>query len=157
MTELLVYTFKQGLLSRVAHDLKLVAEQVEVSQEGGRVEVWVAADSLRVRCAMKNGREDHRALSEDNRLEIENLISQKILRVEHHPHIRYSGVVRGEQAVGTLTMCGVSQPLVLPWLDGHGEVLLDQRRFGISPYRAMMGALKLKPQLKIVWWVRTSP
>jgi hypothetical protein len=54
-------------------------------------------------------------------------------------------------------MCGVSQSVVLPWLDGHGEVLLDQRRFGISPYRAMMGALKLKPQLKIVWWVRTSP
>lgn len=156
VTELLVFTFKEGLLSKVAHDLKLVVEQVRVSQESEQLEVWVAADSLRVRCAMKNGREDYQALSVKNRREIETIICEKILRVRHYPMIHYSGVIRGERAVGTLTMCGVSRSVVLPWRDGVGELTLDQRHFGITPYRAVMGALRLKPVLKVAWRVQTS-
>ena len=156
MTELLVFTFKEGLLSRVAHDLKLAVEEVRLSLEADRIEVWMAADSLRVRCAMKNGREDHRALSASNRREIETIISEQILHTRRHPTIHYSGVIQEDSVVGTLTLCGVSQSVVLPWRAGHGEITLDQRRFGIMPYRAMMGALKLKPELKVAWRVQTS-
>jgi len=156
MTELLVFTFKEGLLSRVAHDLKLAAMQVRILLDADRVEVWVAADSLRVRCAMKNGREDHRALSASNRREIETIICEQILHAHRHPTIHYSGVIRGDSVVGMLTLCGVSQSVVLPWRSGHGEITLDQRLFGITPYRAMMGALKLKPELKVAWRVQTS-
>ena len=155
MNELLVFTFKDGLLSRVAHDLKLSFGEVEVTQEGEQLEVWVEANSLRVCCAMRNGQEDHRALSAANREEIETIIAEQILQVHRHPGIRYSGTIRGAQAVGILTMCGVSLSLVLPWRDGCGEIMLDQRRLGIAPYRAMMGTLKLKPELKVTWRVQT--
>ena len=157
MTELLVFTFKEGLLSRVAHDLKIVVEKVEVVRNGGSLTVTIAANSLRVRCAMRGGREDHNALSASNRREIEGIIAEKILESTRHPTVCYTGEIRGNAVIGTLTMRGIKQPVVLPWKASGasiiGEVTLDQRRFGIQPYRAMMGTLKLKPELKVAWRV----
>ena len=155
MTELLVFTFKDGLLSRVAHDLKIEAEQVTVARDGASLTVTALARSLKVRCAMRRGREDHRALSASQRGEIESLIYETILDAERHPEIRFSGTIQGASVSGVLTIRGTSQALVLPWNPSRGaitgEITIDQRRFGISPYRAMMGAIKLKPTLKIVW------
>lgn len=160
MTELTVLTFKEGLLSRVAHDLKLVTEQVEVHRSGEAVTVSIAADSFRVRCAMKRGREDHRALSASQREEIEVIIAETILDAARHPTVRFSGEIRDEVLSGTLTVRGVSQPVSLPWRitggEAIGEITLDQRRFGITPYRAMMGALKLKPELRVSWRTSTA-
>jgi hypothetical protein len=155
MTELLVFTFKDGLLSRVAHDLKIEAERVTVARDGASLTVTAPACGLKVRCAMKKGREDHRALSASQRGEIESLIYEKILDVERHPEIHFTGKIQGASVSGVLTIRGASQALTLPWNSSGGaitgEITIDQRRFGISPYRAMMGAIKLKPTLKIVW------
>ncbi len=158
MTELLVFTFKEGLLSRVAHDLKIVAERVKIARDGESLTVTAPVRGLKVRCAMKGGREDHRALSTSQRGEIESIISEKILDAARHPEIRFTGKIQGASVSGTLTIRGASQPLTLPLRSRGGEVTgevsIDQRRFGITPYRAMMGAIKLKPDLKITW--RTS-
>ena len=155
MTELLVFTFKAGLLSRVAHDLKIEAERVTVARDGASLTVTAPACGLKVRCAMKKGREDHRALSASQRGEIESLIYEKILDVERHPEIHFTGKIQGASVSGVLTIRGATQALTLPWTSSGGaftgEITIDQRRFGISPYRAMMGAIKLKPTLKIVW------
>ncbi len=155
MSGLVVLTFKEGLLSRVAHDLKLTAERVAVSRSGDALTVTVAADSLRVRCAMRDGAEDHRALSAGNRREIEAIITERILDAARFPAVVYTGRIRDGSVEGTLTVRGVSQPLVLPWrvsgAEVTGEITLDQRRFGIQPYRAMMGAIKLRPELKVSW------
>ena len=158
MTELTVFTFKEGLLSRVAHDLKIAVDRAEVVREADQLTVRVDATSLRVCCAMKKGAEDHRALSKGNRAEIERIIRADVLHTRQHSTIEYRGTIEGSRVVGTLTLCGVSQPVSLPWRahDGviTGEITLDQRRFNIQPYRAMMGALKLKPDFKVTWKMR---
>lgn len=155
MTELVVFTFKDGLLSRVAHDLKLTVQDPEVVRAGARLSVTVAVTSLRVSCAMKRGREDHRALSAKDRAEIERTIAAEVLHSDRHPLIRYEGEIVGQQIVGHLTLRGVTRSLTLPWQQQGsamvGEVRIDQRDFGITPYRAMMGTLKLKPALTVAW------
>ncbi len=48
-----VFTFKQGLLSRVAHDLKIAVDDVELDEQ---LNATIDPRSLRVVCAMKKGR-----------------------------------------------------------------------------------------------------
>ena len=54
---------------------------------------------------------------------------------------------------GDLTLHGVTKPISAQARnDGEhwkAEVTLDQRDFGIKPYSAMLGALKVKPQVQI--------
>ena len=57
--EVLVFTFKHGLLSAMAHDLKLRATsfEVEVDEEHRRVRAKFDPASLRVVSAMRDGNE----------------------------------------------------------------------------------------------------
>ncbi len=57
-----VYTFKEGLLSKLAHDLLIDVKNFKVNLNvpeagltSGSLEVELQADSLKVDCAMKEG------------------------------------------------------------------------------------------------------
>ena len=66
--ELLVFTFKEGLLAPLAHDLKLRAESFEltVEESGDSFNIRLEVDprSLRVFSAVKDGQDTPDALSE---------------------------------------------------------------------------------------------
>jgi hypothetical protein len=68
-----VFTFKEGVLSPIGHDLKLRATnvQLEVDEQAPSVRVRVEASSLRVICSMREGREVAGGMSELERGEIE--------------------------------------------------------------------------------------
>ena len=153
MVEVLIFTFKEGLLSRAAHDLKIAAGDVEVSQEGDAVRARIGAGSLRVVCAMKRGREASGTLKPKDRAEIERTTREEVLQVARHPHITFSGRDAGGALTGELTLRGVTRPLSARWRAEGGrrvaEVSLDQRDFGIRPYQAMMGALKVQRAVRV--------
>ncbi|MDQ3905304.1 MAG: YceI family protein, partial [Actinomycetota bacterium] len=54
---------------------------------------------------------------------------------------------------GDLTLHGVTNPISLDAQnDGqrwNAKVVLDQRKFGIKPFSAMLGALKIKPNVEV--------
>jgi len=159
--ELQILTFKEGLLSRVAHDLKISADGVTVSvdRETGAVEAAVDPRSLRVVCAMKKGREDRRALKDKDKAEIEKNLRDDVLEVGRFGAITFSGAA-GDALEGTLTLHGVSGAIRAPLRSEGGwsvaEIELDQRTFNIRPYQAMMGALKVQPKVRATIRVRLT-
>lgn len=152
-----VFTFKQGLLSRVAHDLRLRLERFEVRIDGVGVEAVFWPDSLRVDGAMKDGRLDESALSGSDKAEIQDNIQKKILHTAEHPQARFSGTAEPEDAGhrvrGELELVGTRVPLELRVTrrDGTflGEVELVPSRWGIAPFKALMGAIKLQDRVLV--------
>jgi polyisoprenoid-binding protein YceI len=151
-----VLVFREGLLSAVGHDLLLraTALEVRVDLDGPAVEARVDARSLRVVTAMRDGRPLPDALRPSDLHDIEKAIATEVLHVERHPEIRFvSSEVHptggGYEVRGALTLAGATRPVVLA-VRREGdrlatEVTLHQPDFGVKPYRAMLGALKVKP------------
>lgn len=153
---LFVSIYKEGLLSAVAHDLKLQCEHfhVEVADDEGSVTATFDPASLKVVTAMKDGRENPSGLPHLLFHEVERNIADDVLRPKKHPEIRFvSTKVTANGVDGTLTLCGQQRPVHVARSDEGavivGRVRLDQREFGIKPFSAMMGTLKIQPHVDI--------
>lgn len=160
--ECTIYTFKEGLLSAIAHDLQIRVTRFSVDverNEGARSPVSARFDarSLRVVSAMANGR-PHGALSEADKRTIERNIVEDVLDARRFPEIRFeargvsgSGEVRS--LGGTLFLHGrekaVSFEARLDGASWRAEVPIHQPDFGIRPYSAMLGTLKIRPDLVV--------
>lgn len=150
--ECLVFTYKEGLLSPIAHDLRIRVSRFVIEADADRVRARFDAASLRVECALRDGAEH--PLSERDRRQIEHHIADGVLKARRWPEIRFdSRAVTEEGASGTLTLCGVERPLGVPMRREDGrrvcEVRLHQPDFGIRPFRAMLGTLKVKPDVLV--------
>lgn len=158
--ECLVFTYKEGLLSPIAHDLKIrvTGFTIEADEQSHAIDARFTASSLRVVCAMRNGAEDHRALSEADKRKIEQNISEEVLLAAQNPEIRFvSTSVKPEgdgfRVEGNLTLRQKTRPLSFTTRkEGDrqvAEVKLHQPDFGIKPYTAMLGTLKVKPDVMV--------
>src|SRR5262245_46698533 len=88
----LVYSYKEGLLSRIAHDLKhrVTNFSLLLDERSRTVQVEIDATSLRVDCVMKNGKEAPEGeLSDDHKEEIEMQILSEVLHSDQYPRIRF--------------------------------------------------------------------
>jgi hypothetical protein len=156
--ECLVFTQKAGLLSGVAHDLKLRVERFEVTLEDGAISARFDAASLRVVCAQQGGRDAPQALSARDRGEIEATIVRDVLDARRHPLIEFRSTRVERQGAaarieGSLRLRGRERPISFEAVrDGDRAtvgVRLHQPDFGIRPYTAMLGALKIKPDVEV--------
>lgn len=99
--------------------------------------------------------------SEKDRDEILKRKDRDVLSTDVFPVFKFEGVYReGEKAVtGSLSLHGavrqVKLPVtVLPREGGahvEGELALDLREFGVKPYKALMGALRVKPVVNVTY------
>ena len=148
-----VLTFKDGLLSKIAHDLQLSLTRFEVTEADGAITGHFWPESFQVDGSVKNGQVDPHGLSGKDQRDILKAIQQKILHTKRHPTVDFEGTLEGDQLSGNLTLQGQSQPIscTIDVTDGHirGEVTIQPTRWGISPYKALMGAIKLKDRLVI--------
>ena len=154
-----VLVFRDGLLSAVAHDLLLRATGFELDLEpGASVVTRVRAASLRVVTALRDGRELPGALRPRDVVDIEATIAGTVLRAARFPEIRFASSAiaaapDGWQVEGALTLCGVTRALSTSVRRAEGrlvaEVVVHQPAFGIRPYRAMMGTLRVKPDVVV--------
>jgi polyisoprenoid-binding protein YceI len=154
-----VRTFRAGLAARLAHDLVLVVRRFSVELSELEVTATFEADSLRVAGAWRDGRELPGALSAADRQEIEaRVCGPDVLDAARWPQIRFRGTARAEGAgwrlAGSLALHGQERPIELS-VTGTAEggqiarATLDQRDFGIRPYSALMGALRVKPEVQV--------
>jgi polyisoprenoid-binding protein YceI len=159
--EVRIFTFKDGLLSAVAHDLEIAVERFHIGWDDARTEVTARFDatSLRVLHAIVRGSPAPSSLSARELRTIEENIQRDVLATSRHPEVRFVSTSIADEASGpridgTLTLHGRARPLSVRTSRVGGrlvaEITLDQREFGITPYRAMMGTLKIKPELRIV-------
>ncbi len=154
--ELHVFTFKEGALSGLAHDLELRVSQFELELEDatGAVHARIDPDSLRVVSAMSGGKRTQSLLGPTQFGEIERNIRIAVLQGEKFPELTFSGRLDGGKLTGELTLHGVKRPVELPVRQEAGahvaELELDQRDFGITPFKALLGALRLQPRVRVV-------
>lgn len=156
--DVLVFTFKEGLLSAVAHDLEIRVNRfsIWVDEETNAVRATFDAASLSVVTAMKDGAEAPRALSDSDRRKIEENIVDDVLHAKRFPEIRFASTSVEEEGTGyrvrgQLTLHGKSREVAfVTRSDGEGQVLevtIHQPDFGIQPYSAMLGTLRIKPDV----------
>ncbi|MBW2189290.1 MAG: YceI family protein [Deltaproteobacteria bacterium] len=159
-SECLLFSFKDGLLARLAHDLKLQVERFSIEADDTTHQITATFDpsSIQVVCARIDGRDDRSTLSKGDKKKIYDNVTKDVLRTRKHPEIRFDSthvVERGDgfSVEGTLQMYGKSRNLqtsVRP--DGDrwvAELKLHQPDFGIKPYSAALGALKVKPDILV--------
>ncbi len=152
-----IFTYKEGLLSKVAHDLRIVAEKTTVTVDGERLEVRVDLNALSVASAQKNGTDDHGALSAGDKKKIRGTLQKDVLHTNRYPEAHFEGTFTlqddGASVEGRLSLHGTTRNLTLPikkqngtW---QGSVRLHQPDFGITPYSAMLGTLKVQAGVDI--------
>ncbi len=152
--EVLVFTFKEGLLSAVAHDLKLKVTRFSIELDAASARGEFDSSSLKVVTAMANGVDAPRALPGFARGEIEKNVLKDVLEARRHPAVKFETTRVGEREVeGVLTLHGVSRPVrgvlsheATRWV---AEFKLDQRVFGITPYSALLGTLRIRPEIVV--------
>jgi hypothetical protein len=154
-----VFTSKEGLLSPVAHDLLLRVSCFELElDDSGRISARFDAASLRTVCAMRAGQQAHGVLSPKDLADIDKAVAREVLEASRYPDIRFradpvdrSGAV--VQVRGTLTLKNRQRPVLLQvsrvgeaW---HAQATLHQPDFGIKPYSALLGAIRIKPHVLV--------
>lgn len=152
-----IFTFKEGLLSRVAHDLRLHVERFTIARAGDEIVGRFAADSLVVDGSMHEGRLDPGGLSARDKGKIVETMRKEILQTRSHPQIEYRGRVEldGERVRvdGKLKLVGVERPLlVVGAREGdrvRASVTLRPSEFGIAPYKALAGAIRLQDRVRV--------
>ncbi|MDH3599286.1 MAG: YceI family protein [Candidatus Tectomicrobia bacterium] len=160
LAECLVFTYKQGMLSAMAHDLKIrvTAFTIEIDEQEHAIQARIDAKSLRVLNAMKGGSESPGTLSNANKKEIEGNIVRDVLHAKKYPDIMFASSSMKKQndryiVTGTLTLHGQKRSITFGARREKdkmiAEVKLNQPAFGIKPYTAMLGTLRVKPDVLI--------
>lgn len=155
-----VFTFKEGLLSKVAHDLRIdVARfQIDTAPDVPSVRAELDARSLRVVTAMSDGKDNPGALSDADKRKIEGQIVADVLHANQHETITFvsescTKKAEGYDITGKLTLHGVTQRIQMFARAEAGqhvaEVTVHQPDFGITPFKAMMGTLRVKPDVRV--------
>ncbi|MFI0452435.1 YceI family protein [Actinomadura sp. 6N118] len=158
---LVLRTSRSGLGRRAGHDLTIEATRwsatatIADSTAASSVEVTVEVDGLEVR----EGTGGVLPLSDSDRSEIKKNL-RKVLQVDRHPTITFrSTAVEGSAEKltvdGQLTIMGRSESLAVQAAvaDGRlqGGATIQQTRWGIKPYSAFFGALKLADDIEVAF------
>jgi hypothetical protein len=153
-----VFAYKEGLLSAVGHDVELAVKTFQVVAEGGEIRATFDAGSLAVVAAMKDGRENPGALSDKDKATIEGYVRDDILHSRRYPKIEFRSTEieaeDGEWRVeGELSLHGRSRVVEARVTRRGDEVVtrvrLNQPDFGITPFRALMGTLRIQPAVDV--------
>jgi polyisoprenoid-binding protein YceI len=154
-----VRTYREGMAQMVGHDLIIDVEKwkatAEVGEDGALSAVQLNADPHSVR--VREGLHGVRPLTDKDRADIRNTINEKILRGQ--PIVfRSSSVEPADGALtvhGELELAGTTRPASFELdagTDGRvsGVLPVTQSKWGIKPYRGLMGALKVRDTIEVV-------
>ncbi|MGH7903375.1 MAG: YceI family protein [Candidatus Dormibacteraceae bacterium] len=164
---LTVRTHREGLGARAGHDLVIEATRWEgtLQAPGGPLDVHVDARSLEVR----EGKGGAKPLTDKDRRDIKSTLESRILQAETHPEISFhaeglsrlseAGASAGGPLEGSLEMNGRVQPATVDVkleqaggrLNVRGAATVRQTSWGIKPYTALLGALRVADQVEIVF------
>jgi hypothetical protein len=154
--ECLVFVRREGLLSPIGHDLKIRVTRftIDVDENARRVDATFDARSLKVVCAIEGESDRPGSLSDADKRQIEGNIAASVLQTDRHPQIAFTSTSvtdspGGYTVKGTLSLCGRNRTVQVRVGKEDGayvaEARVRQPDFGIRPYSAMLGALRVKP------------
>jgi polyisoprenoid-binding protein YceI len=163
-----VLTFKEGLLSPIAHDLRVRVTSFGIELNDAEPSVVASFDtaSLRVETALRDGVENPQALSAADKDKIAAQIRDEVLHARKFPQATFrssSAAARadgGYDIRGELSLHGVTRTIAPRTALVEGKqvlaLTLHQPDFGIDPYKAMLGTLKVRADVEIRIEISTS-
>ena len=156
-----VYTYKTGLLSPVAHDLQLSLEKWDLRRDHGDLVFEAWTDRLRIDGPVVRGRLEPRGISDKDRRKIKSNIDDKILDIQRNPRVVFRGRERRDRIEGTLLLRGQSVEISIPTTESkgqlRGEVTIRPSLWGIRPFKALGGAIKLLDRVRVAFCLHTGP
>ena len=158
--KVLVNVYKDGVAAKMGHDLTLEATswsgKADINPDdpsSSSVEVTIDPRSLEV----IEGKGGAKPLSDGDKRDIKKNITDKVLTSRNDITFESSGVSGSLPRLslkGDLSINGQSRPVTLDLNvddSGHakGTASFTQSQFGIKPFSAMLGALKVKDSVDI--------
>jgi len=156
-----IFTYKEGILSGLAHDLRINVTSFVIDLGGTDHFIRASFDtrSLRVDCAMANGivRPDLLSLREQD--DINNNIIREVLHTDLYPEILLlSSLVKKKESdylvTGQLALRGQTREISFVVRKENekqyvSDVSLHLPDFGITPFSALFGAIRIKADILI--------
>ncbi len=161
--QLLLKVFKEGMASRMGHDLvfevrrwsaKVVVDPTELSRS--TLEATAEISSFDIVEATGGAK----ALGRGDKADIKRNIEEKILDARRFPAISFNSTraevidERQVRIAGELTIAGTTRPATMDMKlnDGRarGTMTVTQSQWGIKPFSAMMGALKVRDAVEVI-------
>jgi hypothetical protein len=156
-----IFSYREGLLSGLAHDLRISVTSfvIELGGEEHFISARFDTRSLRVDCAMANGIERPDILSLREQDDINNNIIREVLHTDVYPEILLlSSSVKKQEAdylvTGQLVLHGQMREISFVVMKENerqyvSDVSLHLPDFGIKPFSALFGAIRIKPDILI--------
>ncbi len=153
-----IFTFKAGLLSAVGHDLLLRCNKFELTYDDGEVSGTFDGHAMEVVGALRDGELHAGALSDQDCRDILNNIRTGVFKKHEATAITFhcddleedDDFIEGE---GTLTIPphahDVDFELSIEDDRAVCEVTLHQPHWGIAPFKALMGTLRIQPDIRV--------
>jgi polyisoprenoid-binding protein YceI len=156
---LAVRTERAGAAAKAGHDLLIHVTAWEATlvvaddPDASTMELTADATSLRV----QEGTGGIQALGDEDLASIHQTIDEEVLR-RQEISFRSTGVeADGDRlrARGDLTIAGNTQPIEFDLVSGEGgklsgSAVVTQTAFGMKPYSALFGALKVRDEVEVV-------
>jgi polyisoprenoid-binding protein YceI len=148
-----VRTSRTGAVAKAGHDLLIHVTEwsATLDTDGGSLALDADAASLRVR----EGTGGMKGLDEDDLANIEATIDDEVL-LKRDISFRSTSVTADGDALtvtGDLTLVGTTHPLTfdLALADGRvkGVAVVKQTDWGMKPYTALFGALKVADEVRV--------
>lgn len=160
-----VFVGKAGLLSGLAHD-----HLIAVKSFGGRVNVAndMTQSTLQFEADAKSFAVLDKEVSEKDRADITKAMHEEVIESAKHPKLTFNSVsitnvkpaggnAQSFTLSGDLTLHGVTKRITVPvtvtitpqQLRAMGSYTLKQTDFGIKPYSAGLGAVKVKNEVTV--------
>jgi polyisoprenoid-binding protein YceI len=154
---LAVNTGRTGAVAKAGHDLLLHVTgwegTLEIAADSGpsRLEVRADGSSLKV----QEGTGGMQALDDDDKANIEQTIDDEVLRRDQITFRSTDVTAAGDglRVTGDLTLLGHTAPLALDVAVNDGTLtaagVIRQTDFGMKPYSALFGALKVADEVRV--------
>jgi hypothetical protein len=146
---LLVKTRKGGVAAKAGHNLTMQVDDWQGSLDDGSVELTANGHSFRVIEATGGAFE----LGDEEKAAIPETVREEVLpdgAIEFH-----STSVDGAQVRGDLTIAGTTRPVAFDLSNTGGRVtgraVVKQTDFGMKPYTALFGTLKVADEVEVLF------
>src|SRR6516165_1029315 len=150
---ILLRTFRDGLAAQAGHDLT-----IEATRWSG--DLRVNDDLSPASLVVRDGTGGVKPLTDRDRREIA-VTTRKVLRADQHPEAVFAAdsfrpaADGGGEITGALTLRGQERPLRLQVKQTgadryHAETQIVQSDYGIKPYTAFLGALRVRDAVDVV-------
>jgi len=150
---LTVRTSRTGAVAKAGHDLLLHVTEWSATLDTDAPSLTLDADATSLR--VREGTGGVKPLDEDDHAKIEETIDDEVLRRRDIAFRSTSVTAEGDRlaVTGDLTLVGTTRPIAFDLSLAGGRVtgaaVVRQSEWGIKPYTALFGALKVADEVRV--------